>query len=98
VLPGKVATVLARGSAAAFDVLFADPPYALPAADVAEVLRLAAAGGWLAADAVVVVERAGRDPDWTWPGGFAAVQHRRYGEATLWYGRRAGPDPGVHPG
>lgn len=98
VLAGKVATVLARGSDAVFEVVFADPPYALPAPDLAEVLGLAVAHGWLAAEAVVVVERAGRDRDWVWPDGFLDVQHRRYGEATLWYGRRIGADPGVHPG
>jgi 16S rRNA (guanine966-N2)-methyltransferase len=98
VLAGGVRAVLARGAEQAFDVLFADPPYALPAGELTGVLRLAAAGGWLAADAVVVVERAGRDADWVWPEGFAAVQHRRYGEATLWYGRHVATAPGVHPG
>ncbi len=98
VLAGRVNAVLARGAEKAFDVLFADPPYALPAPELAEVLDLAAAGGWLAPDAVVVVERAGRDPDWVWPDGFKEMQHRRYGEATLWYGRLVGADPGVHPG
>jgi len=97
VLAGKVATVLGRGTDAGFDVLFADPPYALPAADLADVLLLSAGHGWLAPDAIVVVERAGRDPAWVWPDGFHAVQHRRYGEATLWYGRHAGADPDVHP-
>jgi 16S rRNA (guanine966-N2)-methyltransferase len=95
VLAGKVATTLGRGTEVPFDVVFADPPYALPAADLAEVLRLAAAHGWLAPDAVVVLERAGRDPDWEWPDGFTAVQHRRYGEATLWYARHPGGSPGV---
>jgi 16S rRNA (guanine966-N2)-methyltransferase len=98
VLAGRVSAVLARGADRPFDVLFADPPYALPAADLAETLRLAAGHGWLAPGAVVVLERAGRDPDWVWTGGFAGLQHRRYGEATLWYGRHTGADPGVHPG
>jgi 16S rRNA (guanine966-N2)-methyltransferase len=98
VLAGRVATVLARGAEHAFDVLFADPPYALPAADLTEVLRVAADLDWVAVGAVAVVERSARDPDWVWPPGFRDVQHRRYGEATLWYGRRVGADPGVHPG
>jgi 16S rRNA (guanine966-N2)-methyltransferase len=98
VLAGKVATVLARAADAPFDVLFADPPYALPPPALAEDLRLAATHGWLLPDAVVVVERAGRDPDWGWPDGFTAVQHRRYGEATLWYGCHSGADPDVRTG
>jgi 16S rRNA (guanine966-N2)-methyltransferase len=98
VLPGKVAAVLARDAAAPFDVLFADPPYALPADALADALRLAAGHGWLVPEAVVVVERAGRDPDWEWPAGFTAVQHRRYGEATLWYGSHSGGDPEVRIG
>ena len=97
VLAGKVATVLGRGTDAGFDVLFADPPYALPAADLAEVLALAADHGWLAGGAVVVVERASRDAAWTWPHGFTAARERRYGEATLWYARYAGADPDVQP-
>jgi 16S rRNA (guanine966-N2)-methyltransferase len=74
-----------------YDVVFLDPPYDVPAAKVAEVLTGLRAGGWLADGALVVVERASRDASWTWPAGLAGVQERRYGEATLWYGRAAGP-------
>jgi 16S rRNA (guanine966-N2)-methyltransferase len=73
-----------------YDVVFLDPPYEVPAGTVGEVLAGLAAGGWLATEAVVVVERASRDGDWVWPEGIEAVQDRRYGEATLWYGRAAG--------
>jgi 16S rRNA (guanine966-N2)-methyltransferase len=40
-----------------------------------------------------VVERASRSDPWIWPDGVTALQSRRYGEATLWYGRAAGPSP-----
>jgi len=40
---------------------------------------------WLAADAVVAVERRTRGPELAWPAGYAPVRSRRYGEATLWY-------------
>jgi 16S rRNA (guanine966-N2)-methyltransferase len=43
--------------------------------------------GWLADDAVVVVERGKREP-WEWPEGFEALRDRKYGEARLWYGHR----------
>lgn len=92
-LPG--ATVLGRMAAAVVaepaprphDLLVADPPYALPAGEVAAVLVAAAAGGWLAPDAVVALERSSRDRPWSWPPGFAPITDRRYGEATLWYAR-----------
>jgi 16S rRNA (guanine966-N2)-methyltransferase len=67
-------------------VVFCDPPYADP---VAEVLDALASGGWLTADAVVVVERATRDPELHWPDGLEPVRSRSYGEGTLWYGRRS---------
>ena len=80
-----------RGTAppAPFDVVFADPPYDLADADLARVVVALTAPGWLAPDAVVVVERGTRTP-WSWPEGFVDDRERRYGEATLWYGRAAG--------
>jgi len=68
-----------------YHLLFADPPYALPAAELGAVLALAAP--WLAPEAVAVVERATRDGIWEWPAGFAPLFCRRYGEGTLWYAR-----------
>ena len=72
-----------------FDAVFADPPYDLPDDAVNAVLTALVAHGWLTAEAVVVVERATRS-GWAWPAGWVAERHRRYGEATLWYGRAAG--------
>jgi 16S rRNA (guanine(966)-N(2))-methyltransferase RsmD len=81
---------LAEGTAdAPYDVIFADPPYALPAAELAAVFIALDQGGWFAEEAVVVVERASRDPEWMWPIPLAPVRSRRYGEGTLWYGRRS---------
>ncbi|HYU84602.1 MAG TPA: 16S rRNA (guanine(966)-N(2))-methyltransferase RsmD [Kribbellaceae bacterium] len=70
-----------------YDVLFADPPYALSAQELRGVLTRLVAGGWLTGDAVVVVERGGREA-WEWPDGFVASRDRRYGDARLWYGHR----------
>jgi 16S rRNA (guanine966-N2)-methyltransferase len=69
-----------------YDVVFADPPYALPAAEVTRVLELLTKYGWLAPAALVVIERATRDGDLTWPLGYQPDRARRYGEATFWYG------------
>jgi 16S rRNA (guanine966-N2)-methyltransferase len=70
-----------------YDLLFADPPYKLDTSELQGVLNDLVANGWLADDAVVVVERAKREP-WEWPGGFAPLRDRKYGEARLWYGHR----------
>lgn len=80
-----VERVLAQPAAAAFDVVFLDPPYSDP---IDAVLIRLVDGGWLAKDATIAVERATRDEQPLWPPGTEAVRSRRYGEATLWYGRR----------
>ena len=68
-----------------FDLVLADPPYALTDDAVTRVLTLLRAG-WLADDALVVVERATRSGPLEWPPGFLPSKSRRYGEATFWYG------------
>ncbi|HEY3866702.1 MAG TPA: RsmD family RNA methyltransferase [Actinocrinis sp.] len=73
-----------------YDVVFLDPPYALPAADLAGVLRNLAGNGWLAERAIAAVERATRSEPWQWPADFRADRSRAYGEGTVWYGRRTG--------
>lgn len=70
---------------AAYDVVFADPPYALPAGQLAG--HLVALRPALGDGAVVVVERSSRDPDWAWPEPLQALRVRRYGAGSLWYGR-----------
>jgi 16S rRNA (guanine966-N2)-methyltransferase len=71
-----------------FDLAFADPPYEYPDARLADVLAALTRPGWLAEDAVVVVERAARGDEPRWPAGIALVTQRRYGDGMLWYGRR----------
>lgn len=91
VAPGRVERVLARppgpegGSEGGYNLVFADPPYAVSDAEVARVLGMLPQG-WLAADALVVVERATRSGAVIWPPGFLPGKSRRYGEATFWYG------------
>jgi 16S rRNA (guanine966-N2)-methyltransferase len=83
----RVERVLARGpDQDRYDVVFADPPYALADAGVSQILSLLADQGWLAPGALVIVERATRSGPLSWPDGFEADRARRYGEATFWYG------------
>jgi len=87
---GKVAQVLAAGPGdAPYDVVFADPPYAVPDDEVTAALAALVDGGWLAADAVVAVERSARSPEPAWVPGLTLERSRRYGETALWYGRRS---------
>jgi len=83
----RVERVLARGpEGGRYDVVFADPPYALADAAVSQVLSLLAGQGWLAPGALVILERATRSGPVNWPDGFVPDRARRYGEATFWYG------------
>ncbi len=87
VIGRSVPSVVSGSAPAPFGVVLADPPYATPTAEVLDVLRSLASGGWLAPEAVVVVERSSREADWEWPTPLVAVRERRYGEAVLRYGR-----------
>jgi 16S rRNA (guanine966-N2)-methyltransferase len=94
IVTGKVVNVLGAGNhGEPFDLVFADPPYSLTEADLEAVLAaLAGAGGWLAPQAVVVIERSSRSPEPVWVAGITGERVRRYGETTLWYGRAAKND------
>ncbi|RBY86323.1 16S rRNA (guanine(966)-N(2))-methyltransferase RsmD [Blastococcus sp. TF02A-30] len=87
VVPGSVPAVVAGRAPEPFDVVLADPPYDTPVAEVLGVLTGLVAGGWLAPEAVVVVERSSREQPWEWPTPLAGLRDRRYGEAVLRYGR-----------
>jgi 16S rRNA (guanine966-N2)-methyltransferase len=89
VLTDRVERVLARGPASAekYDVVFADPPYALAGDEVSAMLLTLSDHGWLAPGALVIVERATRSGPVSWPAGLRPDRARRYGEATFWYAR-----------
>jgi len=88
VLIDRVERVLARGPGGdRYDVVFADPPYALAGQEISAMLAALQDRGWLAPGALVIVERATRSGPVSWPTGFEPDRARRYGEATFWYGR-----------
>lgn len=91
VVTGPAGSVLGRSSEQAFDVVLVDPPYAVPDTEIAGWLRAAAAGGWLADGAVVVVERARSKEPFPWPEPLREVRDRRYGDTVLHVGTH---DPG----
>ena len=95
VLADRVDRALGRGPGdqARRDFVFADPPYAAGQDEVERTLAALLEHGWLATGALVAVERATRSGPPPWPRGYAPDRSRRYGEATLWYGRAAGAEP-----
>jgi len=77
--------------AAPFDLVFADPPYA-DALEVLPTVRIAlSTPGWLADDALVILEHASRQRlPGSWPSGFEPWPVRSYGQTAVeparWYG------------
>ncbi|GAA1433500.1 16S rRNA (guanine(966)-N(2))-methyltransferase RsmD [Microlunatus lacustris] len=98
---GKVETVVAALTDQAYDVVFLDPPYELAGATLTTVLGALADGGWLAPDALLVVERSRRTPDPVWPAVVTDSWSRSYGETVLHYGSCApateDPEPAQGP-
>ncbi|WP_067505330.1 16S rRNA (guanine(966)-N(2))-methyltransferase RsmD [Actinoplanes sp. TFC3] len=91
---GKVTQVLAQPpDGGPFDVIFADPPYAVTDDEVELVQQALVDNGWLAEGAVLAFERSSRTSvrgePLSWVDGITADRSRRYGETTLWYGRRS---------
>lgn len=86
VLAAKAESAVRELAAEPFDIVFADPPYATGAGELADVLATLVERGLLADEASVVVERGARET-WEWPAGIEALRDRRYGDSVLWYGR-----------
>lgn len=80
---GSAEQVSGEAAPEPFDLVLADPPYAVDGGSLAAVLTALAASGWLAEGALVVVERAARDGEPPWPAGFTALRSRHYGDTSL---------------
>lgn len=92
--PGAVEPLLASGpDGPAFDLVLADPPYPWGEEELARILQALARHGWLAPDALVVVERSSRSPRPTWPPGLEHLSSRTYGEAALHLAEPTDPGP-----
>lgn len=82
---GKVATVLADGSPEPFDLVLADPPYAVE--DLGAELASLVSGGWVGPGSFVIVERSRRAAELAWPEPLSPVKVRHYGETSLHWAR-----------
>lgn len=71
---------------ATFDVVFADPPYNLADDKITVMLETLVNRGWLADDALIVVERD-KYSEFMWPHNFKDISQRSYGDTVVWYGR-----------
>jgi 16S rRNA (guanine966-N2)-methyltransferase len=80
-----VAAVLAMSPAAAYDVVFLDPPYPMPAEEVAHTLSLLVDHDWVQPGGSVVLERSARSVEPAWPHGLEPQRRKKYGETVLWY-------------
>lgn len=93
VVGGPVESVLAADPDRGYDIVLIDPPYALSNAALGGVLGNLARRGWLAPDALVVVERAARDGEPDWPDGLRPTRSRRYGDTALYWAEEVGHEP-----
>lgn len=74
------------GSApSSFDVIWADPPYAVENSRLELVLNRLVEGGWLAGDGLLVLERSSRDEAPQLPQALTQSWQRRYGETILYF-------------
>jgi 16S rRNA (guanine(966)-N(2))-methyltransferase RsmD len=80
---GAVAAVLASGSRSPVDLVLADPPYDVDAAEVDAVLADLTTCGWTHEGTVAVIERAAVGAPLTWPAGWRLWPHRVYGDTRL---------------
>jgi 16S rRNA (guanine966-N2)-methyltransferase len=82
----RVEQFLARGASRSFDLIYADPPYALAeeAGFASELLRLVEKGGWLAESGILALERRS-GPDAEPCEGWELLDSKKYGESALDY-------------
>lgn len=73
-------------------LVFMDPPYDLSEEALTADLTALTTGGWLAPDALLVVERSARSPEPAWPDVLECEGERRYGETKVWFAGPRTPD------
>lgn len=87
-----VQKVLATPPATPQTLVFLDPPYDLTEEELTTDLTALTSGGWLAREALLVVERSSRSPEPAWPDVLECEGERRYGETKIWFAGPRHPD------
>jgi 16S rRNA (guanine(966)-N(2))-methyltransferase RsmD len=80
---GTVSSVLTTNTGSAVDLVLADPPYDVAAAEIEALPALVTGCGWAAPGTVMVIERAAASPAVSWPEGWTLWPSRRYGDTRL---------------
>lgn len=84
IIQAPAASGAARLPEASIDLVFADPPYPMPEAEVTAILQ-ACAPLLRDAAALIVLERSSRSPEPTLPEQLEIYRHKKAGETALWY-------------
>jgi 16S rRNA (guanine966-N2)-methyltransferase len=85
VVANRTAEAYVTGEGEKFDVVFADPPYAVTDDELEKVLHGLAHR--LAEDAVLIVERASRSNEPGWPDQVEPLRAKRYGDTVVYWGQ-----------
>jgi 16S rRNA (guanine966-N2)-methyltransferase len=83
VVVNRTAEAYALAEGEEFDVVFADPPYAVGDDELAKVLRGIVPR--LTEDAILIVERASRSSEPTWPEEVESLRAKRYGDTAVYW-------------
>lgn len=84
----RVEQLARQRAGAAYDVVFADPPYDVATEAMDELLADLVGNGWVSSAGLVVVERSRRTPELSWSTAFTEHWNRLYGETVLCFGAR----------
>ncbi|MEY7971525.1 16S rRNA (guanine(966)-N(2))-methyltransferase RsmD [Saccharomonospora xinjiangensis] len=80
---GRAEAVVAEPAGEPFELVLADPPYAVDADTLGVVLGRLVDNGWLAPGALVIVERRTHDGPPVWPDALRVLRTRTYGDNAL---------------
>jgi 16S rRNA (guanine966-N2)-methyltransferase len=84
-------SVVAAAPDKPFDLIFADPPYAITDAQLTKVLDGLVLNAWTAPGTLLIVERASRSPQPLWPSPVESLRDKRYGDTTLYWAEHPPP-------
>ncbi|OZG65965.1 16S rRNA (guanine(966)-N(2))-methyltransferase RsmD [Bifidobacterium eulemuris] len=90
VVKAKAERYAAVPTAAPFDVIMIDPPYAFATEDCDRLLADLATNGFAADGALIMLERSTRSEEPTAPEGWEVTERRDYGETAVFYIERVG--------
>lgn len=79
----QVESVVVGAADREYDLVLADPPYAVDDDTVAAMLTSLRDNSWVGEGSIVVLERSSRSPATSWPEGFDGRKGKKYGETRI---------------